>query len=131
MSLDRPFISTGTKVAWVRADDLPSLLLQRVGRFCIDKKRLLPEYLFLWLTSPDFETQMTPGRSLGVPHISSKEVEAALIHIPPLTEQRRIVAKVDELMALCDQLEASLAAAATDRTRLLESHLHEALAPAA
>lgn len=34
-------------------------------------------------------------------------------------------------MALCDQLEASLAAAATDRARLLESLLHEALAPAA
>jgi type I restriction enzyme S subunit len=41
------------------------------------------------------------------------------------------VAKVDELMVLCDQLEASLAAAATDRARLLESLLHEALAPAA
>jgi hypothetical protein len=48
-----------------------------------------------------------------------------------VAEQRRIVAKVDELMSLCDQLEASLAAAATDRARLLESLLHEALAPAA
>jgi type I restriction enzyme S subunit len=53
------------------------------------------------------------------------------IALPPLAEQRRIVAKVDELMALSDQLEASLAAVATDRARLLESLLHEALAPAA
>jgi type I restriction enzyme S subunit len=131
VSLDRPFISTGTKVALVKANDLPCLLLQRVGRFSIDKKRLLPTFLFLWLTSPEFENQMNPGRSLGVPHISSKDVEAAQIHLPPLAEQRRIVAKVDELMALCDQLEASLASAATDRARLLEALLHEALAPAA
>ncbi|MDA0253755.1 MAG: restriction endonuclease subunit S [Planctomycetota bacterium] len=53
------------------------------------------------------------------------------IALPPLAEQRRIVAKVEELMALCDQLEASLASAATDRARLLEALLHEALASAA
>jgi type I restriction enzyme S subunit len=46
---------------------------------------------------------------------------------PALGEQRRIVAKVDELMALCDRLEASLASA--DGTRLLEAPLAAALAP--
>ena len=30
------------------------------------------------------------------------------IALPPLAEQHRIVAKVDELMALCDQLRSSL-----------------------
>jgi type I restriction enzyme S subunit len=47
--------------------------------------------------------------------------------LPPLAEQHRIVAKVDALMALCDQLEASLATATTTRSRLLEALLHEAL----
>jgi type I restriction enzyme S subunit len=63
--------------------------------------------------------------------ISATNLKLVRIPLPPLAEQRRIVAKVDELMALCDQLEASLAAAATDRARLLESLLHEALATAA
>lgn len=53
------------------------------------------------------------------------------IPLPPLAEQHRIVAKVDQLMALCDQLEATLATADTTRRRLLEALLHEALAPAA
>lgn len=53
-----------------------------------------------------------------------------VLPIPPLAEQHRIVAKVNELMSLCDALEASLAAATTARTRLLEATLAEALAPA-
>ena len=52
-----------------------------------------------------------------------------LIPLPPLAEQRRIVAKVDNLMALCNQLEASLAAGDDTRRRLLDALLHEALAP--
>jgi type I restriction enzyme, S subunit len=48
--------------------------------------------------------------------------------LPPLAEQHRIVAKVDELMALCDRLEAALSNADTTRARLLESLLAETLA---
>lgn len=58
------------------------------------------------------------------------DVTELLIPLPPLSEQRRIVAKIDELMALCDRLETSLAAAAAARTRLLEATLRDALAPA-
>jgi type I restriction enzyme S subunit len=47
-----------------------------------------------------------------------------------MAEQHRIVAKVDELMAVCDHLEAQIEAADTERRRLLESVLHDALAPA-
>lgn len=57
-------------------------------------------------------------------------LNAVLIPLPPLAEQHRIVAKVDELMALCDQLEAQLATTEADRRRLLEAVLREALGPA-
>jgi type I restriction enzyme S subunit len=129
LTLDRPFIVTGTKVARITAADFPSLLLQRVGRFVESAPGLSDDYLFLWINSPHFNEQIDPGRSNGVPHISSKQVEAAEILIPPLSEQRRIVAKVDELMALCDRLETSLATADDTRVRLLKALLAEALAP--
>ena len=45
--------------------------------------------------------------------------------IAPLTEQRRIVAKVDELMALVDALETQLATARTTATALLAAAVHE------
>jgi type I restriction enzyme, S subunit len=37
--------------------------------------------------------------------VSKKDVENLIIPLPPLVEQHRIVAKVDELMSLCDTLE--------------------------
>ena len=48
--------------------------------------------------------------------------------LPPLAEQHRIVAKVDALMALCDQLQAEVGEADGIRSRLLDSLLHESLA---
>ena len=48
--------------------------------------------------------------------------------LSPLAEQHRIVAKVDELMTLCDQLEAQLNTTQTESRRLLDAVLHEALA---
>jgi type I restriction enzyme, S subunit len=130
LSLDRPFITTGVKVAQVTASDLPCLLLQRVGRFVFDRACLDPRYLYLWVCSPHFVKQIDPGRSNGVPHVSSKEVESAAICVPPLPEQHRIVAKVEELMAVCDELERTLTTTQTHRARLLEAVLHEALADA-
>jgi len=50
-----------------------------------------------------------------------------VVGLPPLAEQRRIVAKVDEMMALCDRLEAQLATTQSKRCRLLDAILHEAL----
>jgi hypothetical protein len=65
-----------------------------------------------------------------VQHLRVGGVETLLMPVPPLEEQRRIVAKLDELMALCDQLEASLTTGEAARSQLLDALLHEALVPA-
>jgi type I restriction enzyme, S subunit len=63
--------------------------------------------------------------------IKAAKLKRLPIAVPPLAEQRRIAAKIDEMMALCDRLEAQLTAARTEGSRLLEALLHEALASAA
>jgi type I restriction enzyme, S subunit len=65
---------------------------------------------------------------VGIPHFTGRALAKLVFPLPPLAEQHRIVAKVDALMALCDELEASLTTATTTRSRLLEALLHEALA---
>jgi len=44
-------------------------------------------------------------QGVGIKSLSGKRLAQIPINLPPLEEQKRIVAKVDELMKLCDQLE--------------------------
>jgi type I restriction enzyme S subunit len=60
---------------------------------------------------------------VGLQHITKGKLEALLIALPPLAEQHRIVAKVDELMTLCDRLEATRASREMVRFRLAAASL--------
>ena len=68
-------------------------------------------------------------RTAGQTGVRLPLLRSFLVALPPLAEQHRIVAKVDALMALCDQLEAALTTTDTTRAHLLEALLHEALEP--
>lgn len=91
-----------------------------------------PVYLNVAMNAPSFrETQIVPliKKQTGQANVSGSALKNMLIPLPPLAEQHRIVAKVDKLMALCDQLEASLNSADETRKKLLDALLAEALAP--
>lgn len=98
----------------------------------IPQRFLCPEYLALWLNSPEgreSSTARTYGKGASQGNLNLGLIRTFKIPLPPVAEQQRIVKKVDALMAQCDQLEASLTAAETIRRRLLEALLAEALAP--
>ena len=80
--------------------------------------------LFLWSMRKRI---INMGRGVAFPSITRKQLENLLVPLPPLAEQHRIVAKVDELMALCDRLEKKLAGGDDTRRRLLDVLLHEVL----
>ena len=91
----------------------------------------MSSYVALALKASDFQALAWSKAGTGtLPIISKGKWELLPIPVPPLAEQRRIVAKVDELMSLCDQLEASFTTSETARSRLLDALLHEALARA-
>lgn len=124
LTLDRPLITTGLKVARVTQDDLPSLLLQRVARPVIKKDAgLVPEFFYTWLQSPFFIGSIDPGKSNGVPHISTREVQKIAFAPPTKVTQRRIVSKVESLMSLCDTLESQRRSRESVRERASRSVL--------
>ena len=82
------------------------------------------------IRSQPVQTQIWASvKAAAQPCLYINRTKSLLIPLPPLAEQHRIVAKVDELMAICEQLEASLATGDDARCRLLDALLHEALEP--
>lgn len=73
-----------------------------------------------------FSSTTGAGRE-GLPKYN---LEQFVIPLPPLSEQQRIVAKLDELMGYCDELEASIKESQQQNELLLQQVLREALEPA-
>jgi type I restriction enzyme S subunit len=91
---------------------------------------LYDQYVKLFLESSVYWKQLQDGaKGTGQPNVNGQTLGQIAITLPPLAEQRRIVAKVNELLSLCDRLEAQLTTAQTERHRLLEAVLHQALNP--
>jgi type I restriction enzyme S subunit len=57
--------------------------------------------------------------------INMRQVRSCPIPVPPLAEQRRIVDKVDRLMAFVDQLETQLADSCATGEKLMEALIAE------
>jgi type I restriction enzyme S subunit len=125
LSLNRPFISTGLKLAWITEADCPCLLVQRVVCLRPAPERLLAKYLYLWCNAPHFYRDAHVVPSSGVPYIAPNRVAQMRMQLPPLAEQRRIVAKVEQLMALVDALETQLAASRATAANLLSALVAE------
>jgi type I restriction enzyme S subunit len=130
VSLDRPIISTGVKVARVRACDLPALLLQRVGRARFKDSLVTPEFFFGWLRSPWFAGAIDPGRSNGVPHISPGDIERIPFSPPPLAEQLKAVKRAASLEAAVEAAWTLQNEANTEIEALIPSVLNRAFAGA-
>ena len=89
-----------------------------------------PRYMNLAMNARVFrETQIVPliKKQTGQANVNGTALKNMLVPLPPLAEQNRIVARVDELMTCCDQLEASLATGNDTRRCLLDALLYEAL----
>jgi len=94
---------------------------------CTPFTGLLNRYLLLTLKSlkANFIGQGAGGAQ---PNISREKIVATVAGLPPLAEQQRIVAKVDQLMALCDQLKARLAQARQLNEQLATALVEQAVA---
>ncbi|WP_302932347.1 restriction endonuclease subunit S [uncultured Ruminococcus sp.] len=66
---------------------------------------LLPEYLKFFMESELYWFQLRNGTiATAQPNCNGKTLANMLVPIPPFAEQKRIVAKIEELMQYCDKL---------------------------
>lgn len=94
-----------------------------------DESLVNKEFLCHWFEWDAELVKRDRGAGATMIHVSKKSMNARLISLPPLAEQKRIVAKVDELMALCDNLEAKQQANRTKRIALNRVSLHALTEP--
>lgn len=83
------------------------------------------EYLMGYFYSPlAFQMVKRFDNGTAQPNLSAADLNRFLVPLPPLAEQNRIAAKVDELMALCDRLEAQQADGERAHAQLVQALLN-------
>lgn len=96
---------------------LDKVLVAQEDGFCTTEivpiapsEHILAQYLVLSMKSPNFLFYVN-DKSYGMkmPRLGTKDALASVHNVPPLAEQMRVVAKVDKLLALCDELESEKA----------------------
>jgi type I restriction enzyme S subunit len=116
----------GIARAAVWEDQLPGMTFQKA----LHRVRPLPcldPYFFTYCIRV-FEAEGHLQRyytGAGIPHFTGRSLAKVLFPLPPHAEQRRIVAKINDLMALVDRLEADLAAVHATGEMLMDAVVAE------
>jgi type I restriction enzyme, S subunit len=95
------------------------------GAFMAIFRSEMNKYLYHFICSPLFRLMIREVNTTTINQITQNNLRSTLAPIPPLAEQHRIVAKVEELMKLCDRLEEAQKEREARRDRLTAASLHE------
>ncbi len=91
LGMDRPIVQGGIRVAVVDRADIPSFLLQRVGRIR-PSKELNRDFAFLLLRCKSFSDYLAPiFTGISVPHLSPDQIKGFRLALPRLAEQEQIL----------------------------------------
>ena len=75
------------------------------GAFMAIFRSQFNEYLLYFINSPLFRNMIDEVNTMTINQITQGNLKSTICPLSPLAEQRRIVAKIDQLMARCDELE--------------------------
>ena len=84
-------------------------------------------WLLRWFLSPSGRKliEKEARTSTGLYNLSTGKINKLLVALPPLPEQKAIVAKVEKLLAICDQLETQITANQAHAEQLMQAVLKE------
>ena len=92
---------------------------------------VLPEFIYAFVKTQEFlkNGERNMRGVAGQKRVPSEYVYNSYFPLPPLTEQKRIVVKLEKLMKFCDELEANIRQGIKNADQLLQTALKEALEP--
>jgi type I restriction enzyme S subunit len=100
----RPYLKN---IAIIELEYSPAAVASTAFAVLYPEPFLDSKFLYYWLRSPSFEREVgRHSKGVAYPAISDGKFWKCPIPLPPAEEQKEIVAKLDELMGLCDRLEA-------------------------
>lgn len=126
LAMDRPWINSGLKRAYITESDLPLLLVQRVARLrCLSD--LDSRYLFHLISGRAFIRHILGEQTgVGVPHISGRRIQSFMFAKPRQNRQREIARKLDRIDRQTCSLSAAYAHKIDCLAELKQSLLHRA-----
>ncbi|ELY3469159.1 restriction endonuclease subunit S, partial [Cronobacter universalis] len=107
-------------------DNLKCCLGQRVMLLRPSRKMNSELLRYILSSKKTLDELLSLNKGVGVKHVNVKDVKNHIMVLPPENEQKRILSKIDDMYALCDQLKSRLQSA--QQTQL---HLADALTDAA
>lgn len=99
-------------------------------RATLFQEHIIPTFVNFSLNSSYFRiTQIEPEitQQCGQANFNGTKLKSTLVPLPPIAEQHRIVAKVDQLMTLCDELEVKLNQTQQHSGKLMEATVQQLL----
>jgi type I restriction enzyme S subunit len=93
------------------------------GAFMAIFRSRINKYILRFINSPLFRRMIDEVNTMTINQITQENLKNTAFPLPPLAEQKRIVAKIDELMALCDRLESQIDQATAKQTALFDAVL--------
>lgn len=105
MAMDRPWIGSGFKIAQIKKEDLPTLLVQRTAR--IRSNSFNSKFLFHFYNSPRFKRHAKPTETT-IPHISPKDINSYLLFDVPITLQNQFAERLQLIEAQKKQAQEAL-----------------------
>ena len=108
------------KAALIEKENMTFGAFMAVYRSCCNK------YIHKFINSSLFRQQLDGANTTTINQITQNMLKNIIFPLPPLNEQKRIVEKVDQLIALCDELEKNIEQSKKDSELLMQSVLQEA-----